>query len=143
MLDLNELEQLIANAFADVVADYNQFVDEVIESQDEFSDRGFTGQDIVDTGRLRDSKVVEDTDINQVTFSWEPHSPDNGFPYAPAVWAGFRPFGGKTFVPGRHWPERAAVKLGEVGVTQYLVDKLKEQGLEAEVIQNGDENLDD
>lgn len=139
---MDEIEKLIEEAFGQTVADYNVYVDEVIESTEEFGDIGFSGQDIVDTGRLRDSKIVEAT-ANEVTLEWSPKDPESGFSYAPAVWAGFHPYGGEKFVPGRHWGERAAKKLNGVGVTRAFATYLQQQGLNAEIISNGDEELDD
>lgn len=140
--NVDDVEQIILEAFGQVVADYNVYVDEIIESTEEFGDLGFTGQDIIDTGRLKDSKMVDATNT-EASFEWSPKSPENGFSYAPAVWAGFYPYGGEKFVPGRHWPERAAKQLNESGVTQAFVDYLRQHGLEAEILVNGDEELDD
>jgi len=139
---MDEIEKLIQEAFGQTIADYNVYVDEIIESTEEFGDSGFSGQDIVDTGRLRDSKII-DAQLNLVSLEWTPKDPDSGFSYAPAVWAGFHPYGGEKFVPGRHWPERAARKLNGEGITKAFVTYLQQQGLNAQVINNGDEELDD
>jgi hypothetical protein len=139
---MDEIEKLIQEAFGQTIADYNVYVDEIIESTEEFGDSGFSGQDIVDTGRLRDSKII-DAQPNLVSLEWTPKDPDSGFSYAPAVWAGFHPYGGEKFVPGRHWPERAAKKLNGEGITKAFVTYLQQQGLNAQVINNGDEELDD
>lgn len=139
---MDEIEQLIQEAFGQTVADYNEYVDSIIESTEEFGDSGFSGQDIIDTGRLKDSKIVDAT-ANQASFEWSPKSPENGFPYAPVVWTGFHPYGREKFVPGRHWPERAARKLNDTGVTRTFVAYLQSQGLKAEIVNNGDEELDD
>ena len=142
-MNLEDLTSVIKEAFGDLVADYNEWVDAVIESPDMFSDRGFVDHDIVDTGRLLNSKEVDAKDT-EATFLWEPHSPLNGFPYAPAVWTGFYAWGDKrNYIPGRHWPERAATTLNDVGVTQAFVEKLKDLGLEATIVKNGDEDIDD
>jgi hypothetical protein len=139
--NIDDVEQIILEAFGQVVADYNVYVDEIIESTEEFGDLGFTGQDIIDTGRLKDSKIV-DANATDASFEWQPKSPENGFSYAPAVWAGFYSRGG-NFIPGRHWPERAAKQLNESGVTLAFVEYLRQQGLNAQVLLNGDEELDD
>ena len=139
---MDEIEQLIQEAFGQTIADYNVYVDEIIESTEEFGDSGFSGQDIVDTGRLRDSKII-DAQPNLVSLEWTPKDPDSGFGYGPAVWAGFHPYGREKFVPGRHWPERAAKKLNGEGITKAFVTYLQQQGLNAEVVSNGDEELDD
>ncbi|MFN9954379.1 MAG: hypothetical protein ACK55I_14890, partial [bacterium] len=78
---MDEIEKLIQEAFGQTVADYNVYVDEIIESTEEFGDIGFSGQDIVDTGRLRDSKIVDATS-NEVTLEWSPKDPESGFSYA-------------------------------------------------------------
>lgn len=137
---LNNIEALAQEAFAQVVADYNVHVDEVIESLDAFTDLGFTDHDIVDTGRLRDSKLVN-IGTNFAEFEWSPRSPETGFFYAPAVWVGFISYAG-NYIPGRHWPERSAQTLNNQGITASFADKLKEQGLDVEILVNGDEDLD-
>lgn len=142
-MNLDDLHGIINEAFGNLVADYNEWVDAVIESPDMFSDRGFVDHDIVDTGRLLNSKEVDVKD-NSATFSWEPHSPNNGFAYAPAVWTGFYAWGDKrNYVPGRHWPERAATTLNDVGITESFVEKLKTAGVKARIVKNGDEEIDD
>lgn len=140
--NIDDVEQLILEAFGQVVADYNVYVDEIIESTEEFGDLGFTGQDIIDTGRLRDSKIVDAT-ATEASFEWNPKSPKNGYGYGAAVWTGYNAWGGNKFVPGRHWPERAAKKLNESGVTIAFVEYLRKQGINAQVLINGDEELDD
>lgn len=137
---LDNLEEIAEDAFAEIVAQYNIHVDEVIESLEAFNDLGFTEQDIVDTGRLRDSKLVQVED-NLAEFEWSPRAPKTGFAYAPLVWAGFMAYG-KKYVPGRHWPERAAATLNNHGVTTSFVEALKQRGLDAEILVNGDEDLD-
>lgn len=139
---MDEIEKLIEEAFGQTVADYNEYVDSIIESTEEFGDSGFSGQDIIDTGRLMDSKMVDAT-ANDASFEWAPKDPKTGFSYAPAVWTGFHPYGREKFVPGRHWPERAATKLNDIGITRTFVEYLKSQGLKTEIINNGDSDLDD
>lgn len=139
----DEIMIKVENAFAETVNDYNQEVDATIESMNAFADLGFEGQDIVDTGRLLESKKV-DTDKTKTSvsaaFSWNPTSPKNGEKYASKVWAGFFAFGGPKFIRGRHWPERAATNMG---VTETFVHYLNEQDVEAEIIIDGDDDLDD
>jgi hypothetical protein len=137
---LNNLEELAQEAFSQVVEEYSLWVDATIESLDAFSDLGFSDWDIVDTGRLLESKAVNSQD-NEVEFEWSPRDPETGLFYAPRVWAGFLAYGRK-YIPGRHWPERAAQTLNDKGVTATFVDLLKAQGLDAEIIINGDEDLD-
>lgn len=140
---LSLLSEKIEDAFGLTVADFDIEVDEVIQSADEFKSQGFTDQDIVDTGRLLNSKIVDaqkEADEISVLYSWNPVSPKNGYPYGPAVWAGFYAYGGEKFIPGRHWPERAAKN---VGITQSFVDYLRESGIPCTVERNGDDELDD
>lgn len=137
---INQIDAIAEEAFAKIVADYNIAVDETIESMDAFTDLGFVNQDIVDTGRLRNSKLVTATS-NTAEFEWNPVSPKNKFAYAGAVWTGFMAFG-KYFVPGRHWAERTAINLNDIGITNSFVEALKNKGLDAYVVVNGDEELD-
>lgn len=136
---MEELTNIINDAIAQIVSDYNEIVDEVIQSEDEF----IAGQDIVDTGRLLDSKAVDISiagTSTTATFTWAPNDPETGYPYAPAVWAGFFAYGGSKFIPPRHWPERAMKNLDPVNA---LADLLAEKGLEVEVLQNSIDELDD
>ena len=95
----------------------------MIESTDEFSDLGFSGQDIVDTGRLRDSMIV-DSSKDKLTVTWLPKNPKNNFPYAAAVWSGYFAFG-KKYIPGRKWDLKA---IDNVNIAQSLADKLEAKG---------------
>lgn len=134
-----ELEDAIAEAFGDLIAQYNEEVDQVIQSTTEFGDSGFDNQDIVDTGRFLDSKTIEDSGKNEVTIAWDPADPDSGYHYAAALWNGFFAYGGKKYIPGRHWAERAAYNME---ITKRFAELLQESGLEAKITKNGDGEID-
>lgn len=130
-----DLIRQIKDAMGEVYAEYNVEVDRVIESENEFADLGFVNQDIVDTMRLLNSKVVltqEDLGaiITIMIVTWAPISPENGFPYGPAVWRGFFAWGRK-FIEGRHWDTRAAKNID---VTRNFVNKLRRRGVNAKVV---------
>ena len=131
MTDLRRLKQVIAECLAEVAAEYETEVNRVIESENEFADLGFVSQDIVDTGRLKNSLVVETRAgegdlVSEISFSWEPRSTENNYPYAPAVWMGFFAFGGPKFIPGRHWDTRAAKNIQ---IVRRFGDRLTRKGI--------------
>ena len=122
----------IADAFATTIATIDEEMDAVIEDSNEFSDLGFDDQDIVDTGRLRDSKLLNvQTEDDGITaeWTWNPHDPETGYAYAMAVYAGFNAFGKKQ-IPGRPWPERA---IERVDVLKSLATEMKLRGVPAKV----------
>jgi len=140
---MDELLSTVEEAFGSLVAEYNVKVDETIESLDAFSDLGYVDHDIVDTGRLLNSKVLDvksSADSWSADFTWDPQSPENGYKYANRVWAGYWSKGGKNFFPGRHWPERTAKAMG---ITKRFVELLQSEGLDATIVVDGDENIDD
>ena len=126
------LESIVEECFGEVASEIEQESDRVIESLTEFSDLGFEGQDIIDTGRLLNSKEVEATDTS-IKLTWSPRNPENGFPYAPAVVNGFFAYGGSKFIPGRNFPVRAVQNVDPVN---SLAEKLRAKGLKVRVIQN-------
>lgn len=131
-----KLKQDVKEARAQAIAKVNIELDRVIESEVEFSDLGFLGQDIVDTGRLRDSKVVN-ANPNGVTFTYDPVSPENGYHYGAAVWLGFWAFG-KKYIPGRPWTLRAVQNENPL---ENTVVALENMGYSVKVKQDGTELL--
>ncbi len=134
---MDELEKIVQDAIAEVMDSYNEEVDNVIQSNEEWF------QDIVDTGRLLDSKKVNiSTEGNTTTgeFTWDPNDPDTGYAYAQAVWSGFFAYNGSKYIPGRHWPERA---MKNVDPVEAIASYLQEKGIDAEVVQNNIDQLDD
>lgn len=131
-LNLNHLNKAIDNAFASVVAKCDSEYIAVIEDPDEFSDLGFDSQDIVLTGALRDSQVVN-AQGNKATWEWNPTDPDTGEAYALAVWVGFFAYGGHKFILGRKWALRA---LKRVNPAVLLALELQNQGIAARVVRN-------
>ena len=133
---IEKVKQDIYDSFGDITAEIDQKLDEVIETPGYFEGNP---NDIVDTGRLRDSKEV-DAQKDKVTFTYEPKNPDNGYPYAPAVWAGFYAYGGSKYIEGRHWTERA---VKEVDPAERLAELMEEKGYSAEVKFNNIDALPD
>lgn len=132
-----KLRQDVAEATAQAIAKVDIELDRVIESEDEFSDLGFLGQDIVDTGRLRDSKVIT-ANPNGVTFTYDPVAPENGYHYGPAIWLGF--WVGQKYITGRPWTLRAVQNENPVTNT---VTALREMGYKVKVKNDGTELLGD
>lgn len=113
---LNKVLAALEESFADVVGALDSEFIAVISDPNEFSDLGFTEQDIIDTGRFKDSQVVSETrdDGNvQVRWSWSPTSPENGYKYAPALHFGYNAWG-KKWIPGRPWTTRAVRRINPV-----------------------------
>ena len=130
---LKRLKKDVKKIYADAIAKYNLEVDRVIEDPNEFANLGFLEQDIVDTGRLRDSKIIETQGELSTRFSWDPIDPETGYHYASAVFWGFNAYGGSKFIPGRPWSERAVYNIDPVN---YISDRLKKKGYNAKVIKD-------
>ena len=81
---INDLKAKIREAFGAPMAVLDIEYDDVIESEVAFSDLGFVGQDIVDTARFLKSKTLTVRE-DSVVWSWNPKSPENGYPYAAAL----------------------------------------------------------
>ena len=113
---LSNFKKEVKDCFRETVNALDKEQDDLINDPWGFSDLGFTDQDIVDSGDLRDSKVVEiweqENDV-EVTFSWHPVNPDTGRVYAGDVLTGFYTYSGK-FIPGRDWPNRSEQNLDTV-----------------------------
>lgn len=113
-----QLQKDVQEATGEAIAKVDLELDRVIESESEFQDLGFVEQDIVDTGRLRDSKVITATP-NGVTFSYDPVNPDDGYHYASAIFLGFNV--GRKYIPGRPWTNRAVKNENPtVNVAEHL-----------------------
>lgn len=137
-LDTNKLNKAIDNAWAEVVARVDTECIAVIEDPNEFSDLGFDQQDIILSGRLRDSQVV-DVQGNKAEFTWNPHDPDTGYAYGAALFFGFFAYGGHKFIPGRKWVLRALRRIDPVVL---LVEELQKQGIGAILASNNIELID-
>lgn len=137
-INTSQLNKAIDEAFASVVAAFDVECIAVIEDPNEFADVGLPDRDLIDTGRLRDSQIV-DVQGNKATFTWDPVSPENGYHYAMALLVGFFAYGGTKYVPGRHWAMRALRRIDPVVM---LAEELKKQGLDAKVTRNDVQLLD-
>ena len=125
-------KDLKEKVFPDLVSRYDIESDRVIEDENEFSNLGFVNQDIIDTGRLLKSKIIEPQGDLSMRFSWDPVSPENGEHYASAVWWGFHAWGNK-FIPGRPWSDRAAHNIDPVNSVAKHLTKL---GYNAKVVRD-------
>ncbi len=107
----------VDDAFAEVVTALDHEFEAVINDPNEFGDLGLENQDIVDTGRFRDSQILNistEGDKTVANFEWNPHSPETGEPYAGRILAGFRAYGHGRWIPGRDWTERAVRRVDPV-----------------------------
>jgi hypothetical protein len=131
-INLRALDAAINDAFASVVATVSDEMQAVIEDLDEFADVGLSNRDIIDTGRLRDSQVVDVRD-GRAEWTFDPHDPATGYPYAAAIYAGFAPYGNENaFVPGRNFPERA---IDRASAPKALAAELQLRGIDARVVE--------
>lgn len=128
---LRQLEATVDAAWAEVVAELDVEFIRVIESDSEFADLGFEAQDIVDTGRFRDSQVVTAA-ARRVLWRWAPTSPENGYCYAAALYYGFYAYGGAAWIEGRPWVARA---IANIQPLLRLAEKLERKGLLVRVSQ--------
>jgi hypothetical protein len=125
---LKAVKQGANEAWGETMAALELKMEEVIRDPNAFSEQGFVEQDIVDTERFVNSQQVQV--VGGVTsFSWNPHDPETGYPYAPALYAGFMAYG-KKWIPARHWPEKA---IDELDVTEDFKRNLNERGAKARV----------
>ncbi len=123
------MNQMFDESWAEVVAALEVELEEVITDPNAFEDIGFVDQDIVDTGRLRDSQQVT-AQNRKVTFAWNPRDPETGELYATTVYSGFKAYGKGKWIPGRRWPEKAIDRLN---VTETLKDKMVARKIKAKV----------
>lgn len=137
-IDASQLNKAIDNAWASFVARVDTECIAVISDPTEFSDLGFNQQDIVLSGRLKDSQVV-DIQGNKARFEWNPHDPETGYAYAMCLWMGFFAYGGHKFVPGRKWAFRALRRIDPVVL---MAEELQKQGIGNLVVRNDVELLD-
>lgn len=131
---LNEVKvNKIKTAAKEALDDYSLNLDiefrKVISDTNAFSNLGFINQDIIDTGRLKDSQKVTTTPSlsgDKVTkvWEWDPVSPETGRHYAGDVFVGFYAFG-KKWIPGRDWPNKAFENLDEDLFEKYLKKRIK------------------
>lgn len=97
-------------AWGNVIATLDDEMDAVIEDPTEFAELGFINQDIVDTGRLLNSKLVF-SEGKKTRWEWDPVDPDTGEHYAAGVINGFYAYKGTKWVPGRDWVARAIERV--------------------------------
>lgn len=128
------IRRRIEDAWAEVVAQLTEEYLRVIEDPNEFSDLGFNDQDIIDTGRFRDSMTIDvqtkDGEI-VVVWDWDPVDPETGEHYASSLYLGF--VAGQSYIPGRPWVDRAIKNIDPV---QLLQAELSKRGIHARVISN-------
>jgi len=114
---LNKVLKTVDNAFAEVVTALDDEFQSVISDPNEFADLGLKNQDIIDTGRFKDSQTLNVRSVAGVTvatYGWNPHSPETGEPYAGRILTGFRAYDRGRWIPGRDWTERAVKRLDPV-----------------------------
>ena len=123
---LDAIKEAVYDSFAEVQSEIVTEVVRVIETPGEFE--GVDG-DIVDTGRLRDSMIVDST-LDKLMLYWTATDPETGFYYPAAIIAGYFAYGRK-YIPARNYPVRAVQNASPI---QSLAEKLRDRGLNAKVI---------
>jgi len=123
---IGDLKAKIREAFGATMAVLDIEYDDVIESEVVFGDLGFVGQDIVDTARFLKSKTLTVRE-DSVVWSWNPKSPENGYPYAAALYTGFWAFG-KKYIAGRPWTDRA---IERVNLPEWMSYELGKMGVKS------------
>lgn len=129
---VTQLKAKIRESFGEVVSTLNDEYDAVIEDPNEFSNLGFYDQDIIDTGRFLDSKILNVQTVgDRVTayWIWNPKDPETGYHYAAALYVGFMAYG-KKWIPGRPWVDRAVER---VDPTKALHAEMRARGIPAQV----------
>ena len=134
-LNFAALEALVTTEFQETIKGLSEEMRVVISDPQAFADQGFDYQDIVDTGRLRDSQSLTWTNQGALaTFEWNPVDPDTGEAYAASVYKGFFAYDNPSaFVPGRKWPEKAVSRYDPV---EDLAKRLRAKGLKVTVVVN-------
>ena len=126
-----QIEPLVEDAWAETVSVMNEGYDEVIsdESGKYFPD--FVGQDIIDTSRFLNSKVITAVKWT-VEWLWNPIDPQTGYAYARALLNGFWAFG-KKWIPARDWIKATFVKVDPV---THLANGLSDRGFSVKIVSN-------
>lgn len=128
---LKQIEKAIDDSWAEVVAALDVEYTRVIEDDNEFSDLGFTDQDMVDSGEFRDGQTV-DVKARRALWRWAPINPKNGYCYAAALYYGFYAFGDQErYVEGRPWVSRA---IRNIGVLVRFATELEKRGLKTRIV---------
>ena len=131
----------VKKAVTRLVNEYLREVNRVIESDSEFADLGFIGQDIVDTRRFLESRKVNKVETkNKVRHEiyWDATDPRTGFPYPEAIWTGFFAYGGSKWIEGRRFDTRAWKNLRS---NEKLVARLRKNGIRSRSVRNNDRDL--
>ena len=121
-----KLKQIIKESFSQVVDELDLEFQVVISDSNAFADIGVYNQDIIWTGRLKESQQLEiSTDRNNVKASWRwnPFDPESGEYYAGDVFVGFTTWSGR-FIPGRNWPDKGIERYNPI---DNFVLKLKQK----------------
>lgn len=134
MINRKALKQAIAKAYQETIEELGSEVTEVISDPNEFSAEGFTDQDIIDSGRFKESQELNFPTQFQATFKWDPIDPETGFHYGAALFTGFWAWG-RTFIPGREYPYAAIRRNKPV---QRLAYKLRDLGLKVKFRDNSE-----
>ena len=124
-----KVEPIVEECLADTIAKVNETYDEVIEDDSGKYFPDFPGQDIVDTSRFLNSKMVDASRFH-ASWSWDPVDPDTGFHYARGLLVGFWAYG-KKWIDGRDWIKAT---MNEVRPVSDLAEGLASKGLDAKVI---------
>jgi hypothetical protein len=124
--------KLIQNEFKSEAESLGTSIQKVISDTNAFS--FLPNRDIILTGELKKSQHISYRRL-QGAVRWPVKNPENGFPYANAVYTGWKPFGTGKFIPGRKYPElglkrkpnlrlQMKVEVSNKGLIAYIVPLL-------------------
>lgn len=105
---LAQLKRMIIQSFEETIKELDMEFQAVISDTNAFADIGVFNQDIIWSGRLKESQQLElSTEGNKVkaSWQWDPVDPETGDHYAGDVFVGFTTWSGR-FIPGRNWPDK-------------------------------------
>lgn len=121
-----KLKQIIQESFNEVVRELDLEFQAVISDTNAFADIGVYNQDIIWSGRLKESQQLEiSTEKNKAkaSWQWDPVDPETGDHYAGDVFVGFTTWSGR-FIPGRNWPDKGIERYDPI---DNFVLKLKQK----------------
>lgn len=94
--------KLLQKEFMDESISLGNSIQNVISDSNAFS--FLPDRDIILTGELKRSQKVSYRRLSGA-IHWPVRSPDTNYPYANAVYHGWKPWGVGKFIPGRKYPE--------------------------------------
>lgn len=126
-INTKPLDQLIRRsrvAVKEYIKELDQEYQVVIADTYAFSDVGVMNQDIIWSGKLKQSQQmnIQDSKNIKANWVWDPVDEKTGEHYASDVLNGFTTWSGRN-IPGRNWPSKAVERVEPI---PFLIKKLKD-----------------